>query len=174
MQNRYRQKTIIAIDVRAASFGFAVFEGHGRLLDWGVKSFRRGVNAVKIPASRKMATLLEEFSPRTLVVRNYNRRDAKKRTAMLAAILAVGKKHRIPAHLISKGVLTKAFALNEQNKYAVASAVAQQLPELAPKLPRKRKIWEGEDYRISIFDAAAAGIAYLKKQNQEPQIKVVH
>jgi hypothetical protein len=133
-----------------------------------VKSFRHGVNTVEIPASTKMSALLDEFSPRALVLRNYNLRDAKKRTVMFAAILAAARKSRIPAYLISKGVLVGAFALNERNKHTVASAVAQQLPELAPKLPRKRKIWEGEDYRISIFDAAATGLAYLSKQNRFP------
>src|SRR5580658_7862506 len=60
---------IIAIDPRGCSFAFAVFEGPSRLLDWGVRSFRHGVNAVKIPASEKFAALLDYFSPDMVVAR---------------------------------------------------------------------------------------------------------
>jgi len=51
------EKRILAIDLRSRSFGFAVFEGPTRLLDWGVKSFRQGVNEPTIPASEKLAAL---------------------------------------------------------------------------------------------------------------------
>ena len=56
-------------------------------------------------------------------------------------------------------MLTDIFAEIGRNKYSVAPAVAQRCPELTSTLPRKRKLWEGEDYRMSIFDAAAAGTA---------------
>jgi hypothetical protein len=39
--------------------------------------------------------------------------------------------------------------------------LAQRFPELAAKLPPKRKIWQSEDYRMSIFDAASLGVAYF-------------
>ena len=38
------------------------------------------------------------------------------------------------------------------------------MPELAAKLPPKRKIWQSEDYRMSIFDAAAVGVAYFVRR----------
>ena len=60
---------IVAVDVRTESFGFTVFEGPSRILDWGVRSFRRGVNAVRIPAGEKFAWLLEYYKPDVLVLR---------------------------------------------------------------------------------------------------------
>ena len=53
---------------------------------------------------------------------------------------------------------------SKPNKYQVARAVAKRLPDLAAKLPRKRKIWEKEHYRMRIFDAAAVGVAYLMRR----------
>ena len=35
--------------------------------------------------------------------------------------------------------------------------MANHFPELAPRLPRFRKPWMSEDYRMSIFDAIAFG-----------------
>jgi hypothetical protein len=39
----------------------------------------------------------------------------------------------------------------------------QRLSVLAAKLPPKRKCWESEDYRMSIFDAVALGVAYFAR-----------
>jgi hypothetical protein len=39
--------------------------------------------------------------------------------------------------------------------------LAKQFPKLASRLPPKRKIWQSEDYRMGIFDAAAVGVAYF-------------
>jgi hypothetical protein len=167
MQNLNHNKRMIAIDVRARSFGFVVFDGPRRLLSWGVKSFRRGVNAVKMPASRKLAALFDDFSPGAIVLRNCNLRHERKRTEMLSAILAAARKRGIPVHRMSKRTMVDAFTGNGQNKHSVALVVARSFPELASNLPRKRKIWEGEDYRMTIFDAAAAAVAYWEGEKAQ-------
>jgi hypothetical protein len=46
-------------------------------------------------------------------------------------------------------------------KYERAQAVVQRFPVLTQKLPPKRKPWESEDYRMSVFAAAALAMAYL-------------
>ncbi|PYV22403.1 MAG: hypothetical protein DMG24_16885 [Acidobacteria bacterium] len=48
-------------------------------------------------------------------------------------------------------------------KHKIATALADRFAELAPILPPKRKPWESEDYRTSIFDAAALGVAYFDR-----------
>jgi hypothetical protein len=53
---------------------------------------------------------------------------------------------------------------SKPNKYHIARAVAKRFPDLAAKLPRKRKIWEKEHYRMRIFDAAAVGVAYFMRR----------
>jgi len=56
-----------------------------------------------------------------------------------------------------------AFPDYNRNKYMIAAALAKQLPAIGPKLPPVRKIWTSEDYRMSIFDAAAFGVAYFRR-----------
>ena len=46
----------------------------------------------------------------------------------------------------------------------IATALADRFAELRPVLPPKRKFYESEDYRTSIFDAAALGVAYFDRQ----------
>jgi len=154
------EKRILAIDLRSRSFGFAVFEGPTRLLDWGVKSFRQGVNTVKIPASPKFAELMDQFSPSTIVVRK-EFVESRKKAGMRQALFMQAKEHRIPVRLLSRRVVKDAFVDSNRNKYTIAAAIVKQLPELAPKLPAVRKIWKSEDYRMSVFDAAALGVAYF-------------
>jgi len=154
------EKRILAIDLRSRSFGFAVFEGSTRLLDWGVRSFRQGINVVKIPASEKLAGLMDEFSPSAIVVRK-GFVENRKKVGMRQALVMQAEKHRIPVRLLSRCVVKNAFVGSNRNKYVIAAALAKQLPELAPKLPSVRKIWKSEDYRMSIFDAAALGVAYF-------------
>ena len=47
------------------------------------------------------------------------------------------------------------------NKYEIAVAIANRFPELAPRLPRFRKPWMSEDYRMSIFDAVGFAVSFF-------------
>src|SRR5712691_6555235 len=161
MTDQSNEKRMLALDVHPRSFGFVVFEGPNRMLDWGVRSFRTGVNAVKIPAAAKFLALLDEFRPSAVVVRERLARRTTKQTKMLATIESQARSRRIPVRHLSRRDVNRAFVGFESNKYEVASALAQQFPALAARLPPKRKCWQSEDYRMGIFDAAAVGVAYF-------------
>jgi hypothetical protein len=130
------------------------------LLDWGVKSFRRGVNAAKIPAAERLLTLLDEFAPSAVVIREPEVRRNRK---MLTTIRRQARSRRIPVGFISRRDVNRAFVGFESNKYEVAAALAKQFPSLASRLPPKKKCWQSEDYRMGIFDAAAVGVAYFTR-----------
>ena len=168
MTNQGNQKRVLALDVHPHSFGFVVFEGPNDLLDWGVKSFRPGVNAVKIPAAKKIFGLLDGFSPSVIVVRERETERSANRTHILATVQRLARTRNIPLRFISHGAITKAFAGSESNKHEVASALTQQFSFLVSRLPPRRKCWQSEDYRMSIFDAAAAGVAYFARRKQLP------
>jgi hypothetical protein len=163
MQGLGSEKRILAIDLRASSFGFVAFEGPTRLLDYGVRSFRQGINAVKVPASAKIAALIEEYEPSAVVLKQWPEDASRKRARMRKAIVRQADLGRIPVRLLSRSVVRKTFAGHDRNKYTIASALARRFPGLAEKLPPKRKVWQSEDYRMSIFDAAALGFAYFAR-----------
>src|SRR5258708_29913695 len=163
MNDQRNEKRVLALDVHPRSFGFVVFEGPNRMLDWGVRSFRTGVNAVKIPAATKVLALLDEFRPSGVVVRERLARKTAKQTKMLATIESKAKSRRIPVRYLSRRDVNRAFVGFESNKYEVASALAQQFPALASRLPPRRKCWQSEDYCMGIFDAAALGVAYFTR-----------
>ncbi len=150
------ERRVIALDVRSRNFGFVVFEGPNEILDWGIRSFRSGGNAVKTPAASKLLSLLDEFSP--------SAGRAEKKPQLLSIIERQVRNRRIPLRLVTPQDVNRAFIGFESNKYEVASVLARQFPTLASKLPPKRKCWQSEDYRMGIFDAAAVGVAYFVRR----------
>src|ERR1700732_2771901 len=117
MTDQTNEKLVLALDVHPQSFGFVVFEGPNHMLDWGVRSFRSGVNAVKIPAATKFFALLDGFRPYAGVVRERSTR----RTKMLATVERKARSRGIPVRWISRRDVNRAFVGFESNKYEVAS-----------------------------------------------------
>jgi hypothetical protein len=42
----------------------------------------------------------------------------------------------------------------------IAAAISKSVPALGHHLPKRRRHWEGEDRRLSVFTAAALALAY--------------
>ena len=149
---------VFALDLHPLSFGYVLFERPDELVDWGIKSFRHGVNAVKVPLNVKLELLLEEYGPDIVVIKDPRTAALKK---LARAITALAERRRIPVQTISGASVRKAFPDESHNKYQIASAIAKRYPELSPRLGVRRKMWQPEKYSMSIFDAAAIGIAYF-------------
>jgi hypothetical protein len=149
---------VFALDLHPLSFGYAMFEGSDELVDFGIKSFRHGANAVKVPLNVKLALLLDQHEPNVVVIK-------APRTAALKSvartIVAMARYRRIPVRLISRTSVREAFPDNNHNKYQIATMIAARFPELSPRLGLRRKFWQAEKYSMSIFDAAALGVTYF-------------
>jgi len=167
-------KRVLALDVRPRSFGYAVFEGAALLLDWGVQSFRHGRNAVRIPLAMKIAALLEDFQPAVVVAKEPPSRKKVNRFRTRKVLELVRHKaslRGIRTRVFPRRAASKLFGAEERlTKYKVATVLAERFAELRPVLPPKRKPWESEDYRMSIFDAAALGLAYFDRQKNPTPI----
>ena len=167
MTDNTHRKRILALDLRPKSFGYVAFEGPRDLLDWGVRSFRRGRNAVRVPAEKKLAQLLDDLAPEIVVLKQLDGRKSKgtaKPCRILSATLEQARLRRIPIRYIPRVLIQDAFEVrNRGSKHEVATLVSNHFPELAFRLPPKRKCWQSEDYRMSIFDATALGVAYLNR-----------
>jgi hypothetical protein len=154
-------KKVFALDLHPLSFGFAIFERPEELVDWGIKSFRHGVNAVRVPLNVKLALLLDQYAPDIIVIKT-PRTEALNRGVRTIASMA--QYRRIPVRLISGPSVRKAFPDSNHNKYQIATVIATRYPELSPRLGHRRKLWQAEKYSMSIFDAAAIGIAYFMSE----------
>ena len=82
--------------------------------------------------------------------------------------------HRVPVRFVTRAMVKSAFTGHERNKHEIACVLAARFPEPASKLPPKRKCWQSEDYRMSLFEAAALGVAYFArfaKRTSNPSTK---
>ena len=167
----------MALNVRSQSFAFAVVEGPGQLLDWGAKSFRGGVNAVGVPAGKKVAALLTEYCPDVIVVKVASR--ARLRKPVVRAVKRVLNRSRCgTVRFIETQAVRRFFARSykARSKYAVAAIIARHFPELAWKLPEisvrqqpKRKAEDTEDHRVFIFEAIAAALTWFATRRSRPK-----
>ncbi len=155
------EQRILAIDLHPQSFGFVVFEGSQLILDWGARSFRGGVNKVRTPLRPKVGVLLNTFAPDVLVLQ---RPRTEKLERIVRKIKHEAKTKKIAVRLLTPKAVAKAFLGRNDNKDQVASVIAERFPELLSVLPPRRRPWQSEDYRMSIFDAAAIGIAYFNRK----------
>ncbi len=171
-----RARRVLALNVRSQSFAFAVFEGPELLLDFGTKSFRGGVNAVCVPAGKKLAALLADYRPDVILVK-YSLRARAKKPVVRAVKNLLGRSH-IAVRVVEPRSLRRFFAHSHaaHNKYAVAAVIASRFPEIAWKLPEiagnlppMRKPENEEDYRVLLFDAIAIALAYFEMRQPRSQ-----
>ncbi len=158
-------RRVLAIDPTSRGFGFAVLEGPTTLIDWGVRSIRSTSVEKEIETVSKIADMIQHYRPHRLILEQYDcaesRRCGRVRL-LLATIHNLTMWEGIKSRRISAGNVKRVFlAFGARTKQEIAEVVAQQLPELAPHLPKPRKPWMPEHYQMAIFDAAALALTYF-------------
>jgi Holliday junction resolvasome RuvABC endonuclease subunit len=152
----------LAIDPVSRGFGFAVMEGQTALVDWGVKRTRSDKKAETLS---KVQALIQHYRPRTLILENGNAKGSRRCERvrrLLTDIRAMAENKRVKTCSVSPLLVKKVFlAFRATTKHQIAQVIATQLPELALRVPRHRKPWMPEDYRMSIFDATALALTYF-------------
>ena len=159
---------MLGISVRAHSFGFVVIE-ETAALDSGVRTCYRA--QFDHCLGDRLERILRIYHPSAVVMLSARSNRAKQRTEITrTAIKNVAKRNKALTISVRPTVLHRHFAqYNAATKHQIAAAVAQILPELAWRLPHKRKPWQTEHYCMAIFDAAAAVIAHTWRGNTSPK-----
>jgi len=158
--NAERDDLVLAFYPHARGFSYVVLEGPLSLVDWGMSD---------IPAKRKtpmclrrLSFLLDQYRPDAVVIRQISQ---GRLTRLSDAITAFVKSRRIIIAVVTRDRIREAFAyLGSPTRYAIVRAIAKQIPVLAPYVPPVRKIWNGEDRRMGLFDAAALALTFLAGQ----------
>ncbi len=152
----------VGIDPRRRSFGFAVLEGNS-LLDSGVRRCDTGQFVGCL--GPRFARILTTYQPDAVVVYKGSRPKQASRhqqPSVLAALGGVARRQDFPLIHVAPATIRRYFQQHGvATKTEIMQAVASWVPDLVWKLPPKRKSWQHEDHRASIFDATAAVLCHL-------------
>lgn len=173
--DRRQDRWVLAVDPATRGFGFAALEGPSKLVDWGICE-TKGDKQTKTLA--KVRELVELYHPDVVVVEDpfhvkCRRRERAK--TLIRAIIALASASGTQSSKVSVAMVQIVFGNpGTATKYEIATAIATRFPELARRLPPKRKPWQSEDIRISIFDATALALTYFSRGEslgpQEPTV----
>lgn len=156
---------LMALHCFAGGIGYVVFQGQA-IYDWGTIVARADKNAMSL---RKLARLLDRFSPETLVLEEVETvaRRAERIIALYKAIGELCLLRNIDLHLYQQADVHRTFgSATARTRQGVAEAVARQLQVLAPRLPSRRKPWQSEPRRMAIFSAAAVAVTHLAAEKR--------
>lgn len=154
---------VLALDPTPRGFGYAALELEPlRLVDWANATCLRNTESV----AQAIRRLLRRLEPTVLVIEDSRSAISTVRSLVLerflTQVLVALVDAPLPIRLYPRMTVLSVFAAaGAVGKYEIARALTSQFPELLPRLPRPRMIWESEDARFSIFDAVALGVAHL-------------
>lgn len=157
------EQRVLAIDPRSKGFGFAVFEGPTRLIDWGTKQTNgdRSRNCVK-----HVGALIARHQPDVLVVEDTEARGSrrwKRVRQLIPKFRTLAVRRRIRFRRISRRKVQKRFAATgASTKHQIAVAIAKQFPELDLRRPPLRRPWMSEAASMAIFDAASLALTFFE------------
>jgi hypothetical protein len=151
---------VIAFDVRYERLGYVVLDGTARLVDWDITRFQSGAGHVD-----RVRRLVSFFQPSVVVLRTIEKGSWRVRPGLRRIVRSIDRRLHsagVPiAHIRDAKVKSTFRQRAAATKEEIARLIADCFPELAWQLPPRRKPWQPENRRISIFDAAALGLAYL-------------
>lgn len=152
---------VLGFHPTSRGFGWVVFEGPFRPIDWGLVGARKDKNAVCL---QSLDRLLERFAPEVLVLEAYDRETTRRagRIARLGALVRdLADERGIETAVYSRAEIREAFVeVKARTRREIAQAVAQHLEVFRHRLPPPRRPWDSEDARESLFAAAAVVLTY--------------
>ena len=151
-----RQPITLAIHPNARGFGWVAFEGPLTPFDWGLAVVRGDKNSRSL---KRIEAMIERLQPETLVLEAFDQHFSKRRariSRLCRATVALAADRGIDIAIYTRQEIAQAFApLGVVTRHDVAEAVARHFEGLRHRLPKRRRPWQSEDRRMSLFCAAA-------------------
>ena len=168
MTSSGRYSVVAAIYLNSRGFAFVLFEGPLAPRDWGVVE-ARGKDKRERLLSR-IDRLLSRYTPDVLVLQDtsHNGTDRPHRIRRLnEAVAEAAERYGLQVLSFSRTEVREHFAyLGSVTKDTIAGAIAKHIPAFERFLPPPRKLWQSEDARMGIFDAAALALTFFYANGQ--------
>jgi RNase H-fold protein (predicted Holliday junction resolvase) len=156
---------IFALDPTTKGFGYAVFELPFRLVAWGLAHVS---GEKESGAIARFEALLDQFRPDVVVLEDPAAPGSRRRPRvqkLLEKLVETARERGIEVQALPRLAVIECFSSPDERatKFSITKRLAETFPELAAKMPQRRKIYQSEDERIAIFDALALAVAYAMK-----------
>jgi hypothetical protein len=156
----YGQRSVVAIDPTPRGIAYVFFE-NGELLDCS----QRGTTAEEREILAAVDEVLDGCAADVLVLEDPDVPSTRRHPRMqhvLRLITSHVRKRGIPVVQVEREEVRASWAgRGVTTKEAIAAAIAERYPLLAPFVPPPRKYPDSEDARVNLFDAASIAIALL-------------
>ncbi|MEJ7925766.1 hypothetical protein WG908_03235 [Sphingobium sp. AN641] len=163
MKPPYKALTL-AIHPNSRGASWIAFENPFSPYDWGTVGTRgREKNARVIAGLEK---ILLRLSIETIVLEAFERGTSKRRSRVAKlgrAIVALASSRSIDITVYTLGDVRSCFAsVGAVTRQDIADATARMLPAISHLVPKRRRPWEGEQWRMSLFAAAALTLTHYQ------------
>jgi hypothetical protein len=164
MRTKHDSGVTMAIAPTCRGLGYIVFESPDLPMDWGVKEVRK--NKMR-DCLLKARVLMHMLQPSTLVVedaRHASSRRSKRVRELIDKLADLAKEQGITVVRCPREKVLREFGrMGADSKDDIAAVVARLVPELAPRVPPRRRIWESEHHSMGIFEAAALALTHFAR-----------
>jgi Holliday junction resolvasome RuvABC endonuclease subunit len=156
---------LLALDPITKGFGYVIFELPFRLVAWGIAHVSGDKHAGAIARFKK---LLDHSQVNAVVLEDAqaigSRRSPRVRR-LIEAWADLARERGVAVYTIARKAVLDCFSSKDgrATKHSIAQMLAKHFPELAEKLPARRKAWESEKERMSIFDALALAVTHANQ-----------
>ena len=157
---KLKHPPVMALHATSRGFGYVVMSGPFSLVDWGTRHAGSNKNAICLAS---LTVLLDRYDPHTLVLEDPSRlpRRSVRINRLYQAIAALCHSRSIDLAVFPREDIHRCYAsVGALTWQEVAEAVGRQLDPLRPLLPSRRRAWQSESRRMSIFTAAAVAMVY--------------
>ena len=159
---------VLAICPFSRGLAYVLFEGPLSLIDWAVKDLRAdGRTTLSLQVTK---SLIERYQPDVIILHARRAKTARRaatarRIEQMIAAYASGQ--ALDCHRYSREQIRRCFqASGARTRFEIAQVIAAHIPALSHRLPPKKKLWQSEDRRMGLFDAASLVMTYYC--NREP------
>lgn len=145
---------ILGIASTIRGFAYAITEDPMCLVSSGT----RGTPASGERLTKAIDTLLLRARPLFIAFEQSSGKKRDRGRLFAEALVSCCEARKIMILTVGHEKLRGLTALARPNKWDIANVIVLRFPEIAHKLPGKRKPWQSEDDRIGMFMALAAAV----------------
>jgi Holliday junction resolvasome RuvABC endonuclease subunit len=156
-------ETVLAVYPCARGLGFVVTRGPLSPTDWGTR--RTDGKHKNAKCLEKVSKLIDIHQPDAIVMEDPTAEGSKQPERIVRlcqGIASLADSRSIEVHVYSRARVIEYFSkFGGKTRHDIAMVIAKQVSALERFLPPRRRAWDVESPRMSIFKAAALAMTYF-------------